>query len=379
MKIVDIRCIPVHSPQRGRNYLFVKIETDEGIHGLGEAGITGKELAIQGIIEHFRSMLIGEDPSRIEFIWQRLYRGGFFKGGQILTAAISAVDIALWDIRGKALGQPVYELLGGLCRDRAVCYPHVRGETLPEFLDDADRALGEGYKFVRLHAISEYDNIFDPRNTVPQTTEWATALRERVGPRIEILVDFHTRLDPIDAVRLARALEPAEPYFIEDPVRSENAESYRMVRERTNLPIAGGEELATKWEFRPLIEGDLIDYVRVDLCIVGGLTEAKKIAGWAESHYQYLAPHNPLGPVSTAACLHLDLSSPLFGVQELPWLPGYMPDVFPLQVEYQDGYLLPPTAPGIGVEIDEAAAAEHPFVLSGNPEYRREDGSITNW
>ncbi len=127
MKIVDIRCIPVHSPQRGRNYLFVKIETDEGIHGLGEAGITGKELAIQGVIEHFRSMLIGEDPSRIEFIWQRLYRGGFFKGGQILTAAISAVDIALWDIRGKALGQPVYELLGGLCRDRAVCYPHVRG------------------------------------------------------------------------------------------------------------------------------------------------------------------------------------------------------------------------------------------------------------
>ena len=379
MKIGDVRCIPLASPQRRRNYLIVKVETDEGIYGIGEAGITGKELAVQGVIEHFRPMLIGEDPSRIEFIWQRLYRGGFFKGAQIQTAAISAVDLALWDIRGKALGLPVYELLGGRCRDKAVCYPHVRGETLEEFLADAGRALDEGYKFVRLHAISEDDDVFDPRNTVPQTVEWATALREKVGPKVEILVDFHTRLDPIDAVRLARALEPVEPYFIEDPVRSENPEAYRFVRERTNVPIAGGEELATKWEFRPLIEGDLIDYVRLDLCIVGGLTESKKIAGWAESHYQYLAPHNPLGPVSTAACLHLALSSPLFGVQELPWLPGYMADVFPQQVEYEDGYLLPPEAPGLGVDFDEKAAAEYPFEMAGNPEFRREDGSITNW
>ena len=170
-----------------------------------------------------------------------------------------------------------------------------------------------------------------------------------------------------------------EPYFIEDPVRSENPEAYRLVRDKTNLPIAGGEELATKWEFRPLIEGDLIDYVRLDLCIVGGLTEAKKIAGWAESHYQYLAPHNPLGPVSTAACLHLDLSSPLFGVQELPWLPGYMADVFPKQVEYEGGYLLPPKAPGLGVDLDEEAAAQYPVKLTGNREFRRDDGSITNW
>lgn len=243
---------------------------------------------------------------------------------------------------------------------------------------DAGRALDEGYKFVRVHAISEDDDVFDPRNTVLQTVEWATALREKVGPKVEILVDFHTRLDPIDAVRLARALEPVA-YFIEDPVRSENPEAYRFVRERTNVPIAGGEELATKWEFRPLIEGDLIDYVRLDLCIVGGLTESKKIAGWAESYYQYLAPHNPLGPVSTAACLHLALSSPLFGVQELPWLPGYMADVFPQQVEYEDGYLLPPEAPGLGVDFDEKAAAEYPFEMAGNPEFRREDGSITNW
>jgi galactonate dehydratase len=379
MKIVDVRCIPVANPEQERNYLFVKVETDEGIYGLGEAGITGKELAVQGVIEHFRPLLIGEDPSRIEFIWQRLYRGGFFKGAQIQTAAISAVDLALWDIRGKALGMPVYELLGGRCRDKAVCYSHIQGDVLEDFLRDAKRALAEGYKFLRLHALSEDDYVFDPRKTVRRTVEWTTALRENVGPDVEILVDFHTRLDPIDAVRLARALEPVEPYFIEDPVRSENSEAYRLVRDKTNLPIAGGEELATKWEFRPLIEGDLIDYVRLDLCIVGGLTEAKKIAGWAESHYQYLAPHNPLGPVSTAACLHLDLSSPLFGVQELPWLPGYMADVFPVQVEYEAGYLLPPKGPGLGVEIDEEAAAEYPVTLTGNREFRRDDGSITNW
>ena len=379
MKIVDVRCIPVASPLQGRNYLFVKVETDEGIYGLGEAGITGKELAVQGVIEHFRPALIGEDPSRIEFIWQRLYRGGFFKGAQIQTAAISAVDLALWDIRGTALGVPVYELLGGRCRDKVVCYPHIQGDSLEEYLSDAERALDDGYKFVRLHAMSEDDEVFDPRNTVPRTVEWATALREKVGPKVEMVIDFHTRLDPMDAVRLARALEPVEPYFIEDPVRSENPEAYQFVRERMNLPIAGGEELATKWEFLPLIEGNLIDFVRLDLCIVGGLTEAKKIAGWAEAHYQYLAPHNPLGPVSAAACLHLDLSSPMFGVQELPQLPGYMADVFPQQVEFEDGYLLPPTAPGLGVDINEEAAAEYPFQLAGIPEYSREDGSITNW
>jgi L-alanine-DL-glutamate epimerase-like enolase superfamily enzyme len=143
MKIVDVRCIPLASPQSGRNYLIIKVETDEGLYGIGESGIIGKELAVQGVIEHFRPMLIGEDSSRIEFIWQRLYRGGFFKGAQIQTAAISAVDLALWDIRGKALGLPVYELLGGRCRDKAVCYPHVSGETLEEFLDDAGRALDE--------------------------------------------------------------------------------------------------------------------------------------------------------------------------------------------------------------------------------------------
>ncbi len=380
MKITDVRCIPVFAEAREFNYLVVRVETDDGLYGLGESGISGKELAIQGVVEHFRPLLIGEDPRRTDFIWQRLFRGNFFKGGHLLSAAISAIDVALWDIKGKALGVPIWQLLGGKSRDKVICYPHVLGTATDEILQDCDRVLAEGFKFVRFGALGDdSEGVFEPRRAVPKIRELTSAVRDHIGPDIEICVDFHTRLDPIDAVRLCDALEPLDIFFAEDPVRSERPEAYQFVREHTNVPIAGGEELASKWEFQPLIERDLIDYVRVDLGIVGGFTEASKVAGMAESHYQYLAPHAPLGPVSLAACVHLDIASALVGVQELPLLPGAMPDVFPKQMEFEDGYLLAPQSPGLGVEIDEEAAKDHPFRMMPLAEYRRDDGSVTNW
>ncbi len=380
MRITDIRTIPVFAEHRNINYLITKVETDQGIYGLGESAVTGKERATQGVIEHFREILIGEDPRRIDHLWQRMFRGSFFKAGPILGAAISAIDIALWDIKGKAYGVPVWELLGGKCRDGVVCYPHVSGDSTESLLADADRALGQSYKFVRF-GVPGYEmmDVLEPRAAVRKTVEVTQAVRDHVGPEVEICVDFHTRLDPNDAVRLCKGLEPLDIFFAEDPVRSERPDAYAYVRKHTHVPIAGGEELASKWEFQPLIEGDLIDYVRTDLCIVGGFTEARKIAGWAESHYQYLAPHRPMGPISLAACVHLDIASPLVGVQELPEVPGALADVFPQQMTFEDGHLIAPTAPGIGVDIDEEAAANHPFQMTPLNELRRRDGSVTNW
>ena len=384
MRITDIRTIPVFAEHRNINYLITKVETDQGIYGLGESAITGKERATQGVIEHFHDVLIGEDPRRIDHLWQRMFRGSFFKAGPILGAAISAIDIALWDIKGKSYGVPVWELLGGKCRDGVICYPHVSGNTIEALLADADRACGQGYKFVRLGIPGvglEHGKmgVFEPREAVRKTVEVTQAVRDHVGPNIEICVDFHTRLDPNEAVRLCKGLEPLEIFFAEDPVRSERPDAYAYVRKHTHVPIAGGEELASKWEFQPLIEGDLIDYVRMDLCIVGGFTEARKIAGWAEAHYQYLAPHSPMGPISLAACVHLDIASPLVGVQELPEVPGALSDVFPQQMTFEDGHLIAPTAPGIGVDIDEEAAANHPFQMCPLNELRRRDGSVANW
>ncbi|MGV3721094.1 MAG: mandelate racemase/muconate lactonizing enzyme family protein, partial [Actinomycetota bacterium] len=206
------------------------------------------------------------------------------------------------------------------------------------------------------------------------------AIREAVGEDVEIIIDVHTRLDPPDAVRLCRDLEPYRPFFIEDPLRSENMHSFHQLARHVAVPLAAGEQFASKWDFRELIEQDLIQYCRVDLCICGGITESRKVAAWCETHYIALSPHNPLGPVSTAACLHLDLATSNFAVQELPRLPGViLPDVFPVQVPFADGHLTPPTAPGLGVEFNEEAALEAGFRAGEGPQLRRLDGSFTNW
>jgi L-alanine-DL-glutamate epimerase-like enolase superfamily enzyme len=377
MTITDVKPFPVWGGNR--NFFFVKVETDEGLYGVGEGGLTWREMACAEAVNHLKPLLIGQDAGRTEHLWQLMFRGGFFPADKVVCSAIAAIDIALWDLRGKKLGVPVYELLGGKVRDRVVCYPHTGGRTPEEIAEKSRRLQDEGWKFVRFGLPSE-DDLLEPARAVRTAVKQFEAIRSAVGDEMEICIDVHTRLDPPDAVRLCRELEPFRPYFVEDPLRSENMHSFHQLARHVAVPLAAGEQFATKWEFRELIEEDLIQYCRIDLCICGGITEARKVAGWCETHYVALAPHNPLGPVSTAACLHLDLATPNFGVQELARVPGsLLPDLFPVQVRFQDGYLLPPEAPGLGVEFNEEAARAHPWRPGHPPFLRRLDGSFTNW
>ncbi|MER3404286.1 MAG: hypothetical protein C4289_03200, partial [Chloroflexota bacterium] len=333
MKITNIEAYPVWGG--GRNYLFVVLDTDEGISGVGEAGLTGRELGVMGVIEHFKPLLIGQDANRIEHIWQMLFRGGFFPAGKIACSAISAIDIALWDIQAKARGVPVYQLLGGLVRDQVVCYPHNGGRTVEELVESCLRTKEEGWKFVRWGLPQHDGGILEPTESVLLAIKQFEAVRKAVGDEIEICFDVHTRLDPPKVTYFCKAVEQYRPFFIEDPIRSEGMYSLRWLREHTSVPIAVGEQFAPKWEFRQVIEEELTDYARIDLCIVGGISEARKIAGWCETHYIKLAMHNPLGPVSSAACLHLNLACNNFGVMEQPRRPGTMlTDVVPVQVEW---------------------------------------------
>lgn len=362
-----------------RNFLFVVVETDEGISGIGEAGITWREKSMAGFIHALTPSLIGQDPGRIEHLWQMMFRCGFFPAGRIGTAAISAIDIALWDIKAKSLGVPVYELLGGRVRDRVVCYPHVPDGSIPEMVAGCQERIQSGWKFVRFNLPSQ-GNQLEPSTSVREGVALVEAVRSALGPEPEIIIDVHTRLDPHDAITLCRLLEPFRPYFVEDPVRCENPAAIGRLRQHVAVPIAMGEQYATKWEFREAVENAWIDFCRMDLCNVGGLTEARKIAGWCETHYIPIAPHNPLGPVSTAACLHLDLATSNFAVQECARIPGeVLPELFPVQIPFDRGHMLPPTQPGLGVEFDESALSRYPAVTGDCPRLSRADGSFTNW
>jgi galactonate dehydratase len=396
VKITDVKTFVVFVPEHGRNFTFVKVYTDEGLTGLGEAGVTWKEQAIAGLIDAWRPHLTGMDPTRIEHIWQTLWRGQFFRGGHIHAAAVAAIDIALWDLRGKALGVPVYDLLGGKTRDYARCYCHVqrRGTDAEAGRDSrrggidamvtyAKERVAEGWRFVRFGAgegsSGEREGIYEQARAMQWTIDAFAALREALGPEIEIAVDFHQRTTPTYAIQLARALEPMRPFFIEDPLRAENASEFAYLRQHIAVPIATGEQLASKWDWQVLIERDLMDYCRVDLCICGGITEARKVAAWCETHYIEQAPHNPLGPVSTAACLHFDLSTPLFAVQELVWRPTVITDIVQTDMRLEGGNLYSGGAPGLGVELDEEAALAHPYQPGAFQILRREDNSVSDW
>lgn len=376
MKIASIR---THIVGEVRPFLFVVVETDDGIRGIGEAGITWREQAVAGFIEALKPSLLGEDPRRIEHLWQVMLRCGFFPGGRIGAAAISALDIALWDIKAKSLDVPLYELLGGLVRERVVCYPHVADNSFDTMFEDCRRLVDSGWQFVRFNLPSAGDQL-EPRVAVRRGVELVAGVRDAVGPDTGIIIDVHTRLDPVDAVSLCRQLERYQPFFVEDPVRCENPAAIGRLRQHTAVPIAMGEQYATKWEFREAVENDWIDYCRLDVCIAGGITEARKIAGWCETHYIAIAPHNPLGPVSTAACLHLDLATSNFAVQECARIPGeVLADLFPVQIPFENGFMLPPTAPGLGVEFDESAVEQYPVMEGDCPRLQRQDGSFTNW
>ena len=387
MKVTQIRSLPVRD-DTGRVYFFVRVDTDAGIYGLGEVGTLGQGRAIMEAIDHLSEVVIGSDPWETERLWQLMFRGNFFPADRVYGCAISAIDIALWDIKAKSAGMPVYKLMGGPTRDKVVCYAHTQGDTIQALVDNCLQRVDEGWKFVRWHQpeTSDTDQIegtgrLEPVESMRIAVEGMARVREAVGPDIQICLDVHTRLDPAHVVQMCKDLEEFKPYFIEDPIRSENPGSYRNLRHQINLPIAAGEQWVSKWPFRQVIEEELIDYARIDLCIVGGLTETLKITHWAETHYIDLAPHNPLGPVSTAACVALCMASTNVGVQEMPSEPGtYLTDLFPVQAGFADGYAFCNDAPGLGIEIDmdvaEARAADPHGWL---PQLKRNDGAFTNW
>lgn len=378
MKITDVR--PVVCWGGYKNLIFVVVETDEGLSGVGEAGVNAHVEAIAGAVNTLKSHLVGQDATRIEHLWQYMFRGGFFTGGNILGSAISAIDIALWDLNAKALKVPLYRLLGGRVRERVPAYCHIGGHELSGLVDSARAAVAEGWRYIRW-GIPQQGERHEPSVAVRESIAGMEALRAAVGDEIEICFDIHARLDPSDAITLSRGLEATRPYFIEDPVRSENVQLFRHLRAHIHSPIAAGEHYASKWEFRQLVEEDLIDFARIDLCIAGGLSEGRKIAHWCETHQIRLATHNPLGPVCAAASLHLNLALTNVGVAEQPRRPGTtLTDLFPVQIGWEDGFLLPNDRPGLGIEFDEQAAlASPPRAGRFGRLLVRDDGSVTNW
>ena len=377
MKISDVQ---THTVNNGtRNYTFVTVTEENGLYGIGESGCSGKDNAVAATVEHYRPLLIGQDPSRIEHIWQDHFRGNFWRAGPVLTAAISALDIALWDLAGKALEVPTYQLLGGKTREKVRCYAHFGGTDPDSCAKAAKARVDEGFEVVRFGLLTDPNDILEPARAVRKSVEGFRAVRETVGDEIEIAIDVHTRLNPTWAIQLCKDLEPLRPFFIEDPIRSENPQSFANLRHHTSAPIATGEQLLTKWQFRELIENEWIDYARADLGLVGGITEGKKIAAMCEVHYIDTALHNPLGPVNTAASVQLDMCIPNFGIQELSMVPPAMTDIFPTQCSVVAGHLIPADVPGIGIEFNFEAAKNYSYQYWEHARLRRDDGSVTDW
>lgn len=379
MKITEVSSHLVQ--QDRRPYLVVTVGTDEGVTGIGEAGLSGREHAVAGALVHLAEAIRGENPMRTEWLWQRMWRSGFFPAQGAVAAAAAAVDIALWDIKGKALDQPVYALLGGAVRDAVPCYTHVgTGRGTDAVISRSRDLLAEGWRFLRYDVPDEH-RVLEPGAAARTAAALLTAVRESLGGEPELIVDAHTRLDLPEAVWLARELEPVRPYFVEDPLRAELRRQYRQLRQHTRIPLAAGEQFASKWEFGELVDDGLIDYARVDPCVAGGLTEALKVAAVCEAHGVRVATHNALGPVSTAACLHLNMALTPFGVQEQPYIPGSADTaLFPVQQGvFRDGALAVTSAAGLGVVFDPEAAAAFAVEPGPVPEFRRRDGGYANW
>ena len=387
MKITDIKTYPVWVGHR--NQLVVKVETDEGIYGWGESGLSGREQAVAGAIGHYREWLIGRDPMQIEGLWQELYRSQYFEGGRALTAAISALDIAFYDIAGKALGVPVYQLLGGKQRDWIPCFATIKGNSAEEMIEQTKLLLERGWSVIRTgfhtgRQADEADTIFEPRESIGQTAKWLTKLREEVGPDPVLGIDYHHRLSVAEAASFCQRMPSGTIDFLEEPIRDEAPSAYEALRKLTDVPFAIGEEFSSKWQFLPYIEKDITQFARIDVCNVGGLTEAKKVAAMAEAHYIDLMPHNPLGPICTAATVHLAASVSNFAWQEVRSSPteklGFSDeDWFPLQPEQDEHRLIVPDAPGLGVEFNEERALKGEFKYWEAPHLKRRDGSVTNW
>jgi galactonate dehydratase len=395
MKITDIKPIPVWVGSR--NQLVVKVETDEGIYGLGESGLSGRELAVIGALKHFREFLIGKDPMQIGRIWQELYRSQYFEGGRVLLAAQSAIDIALYDIAGKALNVPVYQLLGGKHRDMIPCFATATGAG-PRLIDDVKLLMNHGWNVIRTGPMmldheggfTGESDIWEPRESIPMTAKWLTKVREECGSDFVMGIDYHHRLSIAETASFCQKMPMGTLDFIEEPIRDETPEAYEALRKLTDVPFAVGEEFASKWQFMPFIERHLTDFARVDICNVGGFTEAMKVAGWAEAHYIDLMPHNPLGPVCTAATIHLGAAVPNFAwlevrvtqTENLYYGQAGVNDaeaLFPVQPMLEGTSFPVPTAPGLGIEIDEKLAEAQTWKFWEAPHWKRRDGSVQNW
>ena len=369
-----------------RNQLIVKVETDEGVFGWGESGLSGREKAVAGAIEHYREFLIGRDPFRIGALWQEMYRSQYFEGGRVLTAAISAIDIALHDIKGKALGVPVYQLLGGKQREVIPTFATTRGPCGPVMIEQARELVAMGWTAIRLFP-AEHDSrgVYEPRASIAETARWCVKAREELGEAVVLGVDYHHRLSVAEAASYCQKMPSGTLDFLEEPIRDETPEAYEALRRMTDVPFAIGEEFASKWQFLPYIERDIHQFNRIDVCNVGGLTEAMKVAGWSEAHYVDMMPHNPLGPICTAATLHFAAAVAELRLARDPRVPGELyhgfddAGIFPVQPRL-DGAVYPvPEGPGLGVEVDEALVLKQTFKFWEAPHLRRTDGSVTNW
>jgi mannonate dehydratase len=406
VRIVDASVI-VTCP--GRNFVTLKITTDEGVTGLGDATLNGRELAVASYLrDHVVPLLLGRDAARIEDTWQLLYQGAYWRRGPVTMSAIAAVDTALWDIKGKAAGLPVYQMLGGRCRDGVTVYGHADGEDVEEAVRRVAQFVELGYKAVRVqvavpgvahsYGVSAPGNrgamAYEPADSaLPTQAVWTTEqylpfvpgvfarVREEFGPHLRLLHDVHHRLTPIEAARLGHDLEPFRLTWLEDPVRAELQEGFRLIRQHTTTPLAVGEVFNSIWDCQHLITEQLIDYIRTTVVHAGGITHLRRIFDLASLYHVRSGSHGAtdLSPVAMAAALHVDLSIPNFGLQEYMRHTAETEAVFPHTYWYEDGYLHPGEAPGLGVELDEEAAARFPYRPASLPLNRLRDGTVHPW
>ena len=382
MKIKSIELFEV--PPR---WMFLKITTECGISGWGEPVLEGRATTVKAAVEELKPYILGADARKIEDLWQVLYRGWFYRGGPILMSAIAGIDQALWDIKGKALGVPIHELLGGAVRDKMRMYVWIGGDRPDQVAEQAKSRIEQGYTAVKMNGTAEFEWIDNP-SKVEQAVQRMAMVREAVGDTVGIGIDFHGRVHKGMAKVLMKELEPLKPMFIEEPVLSENMEAFASIAPYTSAPIATGERLFSRWDFKNICMQGIVDVIQPDLSHAGGISEVKKIATMAEAFDIALAPHCPLGPIALASCLQVDFSSINAFIQESSLgihynegadLLDYLED--PTVFEVKDGFIDLLTAPGLGININEEKVRE----LSGkahqwkNPIWRNEDGSVTEW
>jgi mannonate dehydratase len=388
----------------GRNFVTLRLTTSDGVTGLGDATLNGRELAVASYLrDHLVPLLIGRDPARIEDTWQYLYRGAYWRRGPVTMTAIAAVDTALWDIKGKVAGLPVYQLLGGRSRDGVLVYSHASGTDVPSLLDDVARFRELGYQAVRAQAAVpdiggtygvRKGTVYEPAATsLPDEQPWSTeayldfaptyleAVRERFGFDFHLLHDVHHRLTPIEAARFGHRVQDCRLFWMEDPTPAENQEAFRLIRQHTTTPIAVGEALTSVWDVQHLITEQLIDYVRTTVVHAGGITHLRRIFDLAALYQVRSGSHGAtdLSPITLAAAVHVDIAVPNFGIQEyMPHVPETA-EVFRSGIRFENGMLHPPEEPGLGVDYDEKAAERFPYEPRYLPVARRLDGSIHDW